>query len=97
MNATTVCSSERRRHDASAGRRREQAPALYLPVSKVAVSVLLVHFSSDDQMSAIFAYGYARRVLYCSKTSDVAKWIGVAHIKCRFILSISVGNLKMFV
>jgi hypothetical protein len=52
MNAVTVCSSGRRKHDASAGRRREQAPALYLPVSKVRGSVECCWFFSSDQMSA---------------------------------------------
>jgi hypothetical protein len=35
MNASVVCSNERRRHGASEERRRGQALALYLHVSKV--------------------------------------------------------------
>jgi hypothetical protein len=40
--ASVVCSNERRRHDASAERRRGQALALCLHVSKVWVGVLVV-------------------------------------------------------
>lgn len=42
MKASVVCSNERRKHGASAERRRGQALALYLHVSKVWFGVLVV-------------------------------------------------------